>query len=215
MPSWNIHTAHVEWLLSEHTPAELGISDTNVFLFGNFVPDIYVGFMVPDTTYKINYLATHMADPSPVPLPHADRFRHNYLRRRQTDLCRGVWAHLMADYLYNFATREFLAAHDLQMGEQTRIKKQADFADFGRTLPIAMRVEATPELIQAGAEFPHYTILERDVRAAVDVANGIVEDNRIHHISGVPDYRMLDAEFFAATFHRVNDAIVEGLLALK
>ena len=39
MPSWNIHTAHVERLLREEGAAALGVVDVNAFLFGNFVPD--------------------------------------------------------------------------------------------------------------------------------------------------------------------------------
>ena len=44
MPSWNIHTAHVERLLREEGAARLGVRDVNAFLFGNFLPDIYVGY---------------------------------------------------------------------------------------------------------------------------------------------------------------------------
>ena len=53
MPSWNIHTAHVERLLREEGADALGVSDVNAFLFGNLAPDVYVGYMVPDTTYRI------------------------------------------------------------------------------------------------------------------------------------------------------------------
>ena len=55
MPSWNIHTAHVERLLREHGASELGIGDKDAFLMGNLLPDVYVGYMVPDATWRIDY----------------------------------------------------------------------------------------------------------------------------------------------------------------
>ena len=215
MPSWNIHTGHVERLLSERGAKDLGIQDPNVFLFGNFVPDVYVGYMVPNTTYKINYLDTHFAEPSSIPLPAADEFARKYFRRGTDDLKLGVWAHLTCDHIYNQATREYLEVLGLEPGEDIRIRKQADFADYGRTFPIELRVQATPELIRAGQNFAQYTLLERDVRAAVEVANGIVDDNHTHHIQGVPDYRLLTEDFFLETFERVNDALIAGLHGFK
>ena len=58
MPSWNIHTAHVERLLADCEPDDLGIEDVNAFLFGNYVPDIYLGFMVADITFHVDYCRT-------------------------------------------------------------------------------------------------------------------------------------------------------------
>ena len=55
MPSWNIHTAHVERLLREHGASELGIGDKDAFLMGNLLPDVYVGYMVPDASWRIDY----------------------------------------------------------------------------------------------------------------------------------------------------------------
>ena len=69
MPSWNVHTAHVERLFSDRSPQALGIRDANAFLFGNFVPDIYVGYMVREVTHTIDYRDTHFVDPSYVPEP--------------------------------------------------------------------------------------------------------------------------------------------------
>ena len=42
MPSWNIHIAHAEGLLEDGGPFAGVVRDRNAFLFGNFVPDIYV-----------------------------------------------------------------------------------------------------------------------------------------------------------------------------
>ncbi len=71
MPSWNIHTAHVERLLREHGASELGIDDKDAFLMGNLLPDVYVGYMVPDATWRIDYKLTHltMRPHSPPALP--------------------------------------------------------------------------------------------------------------------------------------------------
>ena len=55
MPSWNIHAAHVERLLREEETDALGIRDIGNFLFGNFLPDLYVGWMVPDVSHKLPY----------------------------------------------------------------------------------------------------------------------------------------------------------------
>ena len=63
MPSWNIHIAHVEATLrSVGDPSALGIGDQNAFLFGNFVPDINVGYMVKNPDRRIEYRVTHFAD---------------------------------------------------------------------------------------------------------------------------------------------------------
>ena len=59
MPSWNIHIAHAEGLLEDGGPFAGVVRDRNAFLFGNFVPDIYVGYMVPSVAEPIPYRVTH------------------------------------------------------------------------------------------------------------------------------------------------------------
>ena len=61
------------------------------------------------------------------------------------------------------------------------------------------------------AAFGPYSIGEKDVRAAVDVARGIVERNRAEHVDGEPSYRLLTAEFFAAAREEAHEAIAAGL----
>ena len=78
MPSWNVHIAHAEQLLSKHSPSELGISDVDAFMLGCLLPDIYVGYMVQPLTKKIPYRETHLADASRVPLPDYEAFAHSY-----------------------------------------------------------------------------------------------------------------------------------------
>ena len=214
MPSWNMHTAHVERLLAEEDPARLGVRDPNCFLFGNYVPDVYVGYMVPEPSHVIDYRVTHEAESDPIPVPRHRAFWDRFLARgHASDVTLGAWCHLVCDATYNQATRDLLAERGLGVTRETRVMKQGDFATFGRTLPISRRVEATDELLRQCAEFPHYPILAADVRAACAVACGIVEDNERRHIDGVPEYRLLDEAWFLDTFERVNALLLEGLRA--
>ena len=54
---------------------------------------IYVGYMVPDTTVRIDYKLTHLALREHIPLPRYDDFWRFYVARQErvTDLVRGVW----------------------------------------------------------------------------------------------------------------------------
>ena len=63
MPSWNIHIAHAEGLLAKDGPVARVVRDRNAFLFGNLIPDIYVGYMVPGIVHPIPYRVTHFAKP--------------------------------------------------------------------------------------------------------------------------------------------------------
>ena len=213
MPSWNIHTAHVERLLREEGAEALGVRDANAFLLGNLAPDIYVGYMVPDTTYRIDYKLTHQALREHIPLPRYDEFWRYYIAGRDDvpDVVLGAWAHLVADHVYNAHTRAYLATIGLEPGERARVGKQGDFALFGRTLDISLVPHVDEVLLDQCAEFPPYSILERDACAAVDVAVSIVEKNRAEHIDGTPDYQLLTAEFFETARQEAHDTIVCAL----
>lgn len=180
MPSWNIHTALVERILDDYDVAALGIADANIFLFGNYAPDIYVGFMVPDAKMRIDYCLTHVAKVSTIPIPDTDDFWDHYVVRRRPkteagmSLVLGVWAHLVADRFYNGRFREWSAKHAKLTGNALRIAKQSDFDLFGRALEISRLVEVTPELKDAAWKFIQYRILSEDVVRAVDVATTIV-----------------------------------------
>ena len=80
MPSWNIHIAHVQRLLHEQDARALGICDANAFLFGNLVPDVYVGYLVRPTSRTVPYRVTHFADPAFVPQPAYWEFWTRYAR---------------------------------------------------------------------------------------------------------------------------------------
>ena len=181
MPSWNIHTAHVERLLREHGTSELGIGDKDAFLMGNLLPDVYVGYMVPDATWRIDYKLTHLTMRDHIPLPRYQEFWDFYVERPEdygahcvTDVVRGAWCHLVCDHVYNAHTRAYLKELGVAPGEQARIKKQADFALFGRTLNIEMVPAVTNEVLDQCRSFPQYSVVEKDVRAASSVAASIV-----------------------------------------
>lgn len=210
MPSWNIHTAHVERLFERHRPHDLGIDDANAFLFGNYVPDIYVGFMIPETTFRINYCITHIADPNLIPIPDADRFWDDYLARRLPSdpsclsLTLGAWAHLVADRIYNGRFRTFWETHDTPEGEQLRIAKQGDFDLFGCSLGIESRVTPTPELLAAGQAFRPYSVLADEIHRTIEVMERIFAKN-------APDdkdaYQLLNREWMETTFDACEDRL--------
>ena len=79
MPSWNVHIAHAQRLLTECPPSSLGIRDTNAFLFGNLVPDVYVGYMLPHPSGILPYSLTHFADPCSIPVPREREFWDLYV----------------------------------------------------------------------------------------------------------------------------------------
>lgn len=80
MPSWNVHIAHAQRLLAQCTPASLGIRDVNSFVFGNLVPDVYVGYMLPNPSGILPYSLTHFADPCAIPVPREREFWDLYVQ---------------------------------------------------------------------------------------------------------------------------------------
>ena len=178
MPSWNIHTAHAERILADRR-ADAVIADGNAFLFGNYAPDIYVGFMVPDASFHIDYCLTHLAAVARIPLPEPDFFWDRYIAKRRpctsagVSLALGAWAHLVADRYYNGSFRAFCKVNDVPDGDELRLCKQADFDLFGRTLDVSSQVSANPELLKAAQAFVPYHIPPEDVMRSIDVATAI------------------------------------------
>ncbi len=217
MPSWNIHTAHAERILARCNPLDLGIEDANAFLFGNYVPDIYVGFMVPDATLHIDYCLTHLASLETIPVPDADLFWDNYISRRVAktpagrSLTLGAWAHLVADQVYNGRFRAFCYERDLAADEELRKRKQGDFDSFGHSLRISAHVEVTPELKDAAKRFWAYTILPDDVERTARSANAIVDAGAVQ---STYDHRpLLGRDWLTETFDACDERIVTWLKA--
>lgn len=94
MPSWNIHIAQTERLLDRGGAVARLVRDRNAFLFGNLVPDILVGYMVPGVERPIPYRVTHFATPEPIPKPREHEFWDAYVAplAADADLGRGAAA---------------------------------------------------------------------------------------------------------------------------
>ena len=219
MPSWNVHIAHVERLLAQEGAEALGIRDVNCFLYGNLLPDVYVGYLVHDLTREIKYVVTHVSEVEPIPVPDFGKFWERYVAdadgaRVCSDLTLGCWAHLVCDATYNAATREWLAAHGLVPGEEARIAKQSDFALFGRTLGISTCPVATEELRRQCAEFPQYEVDWQDVLASIEVARRTVEESGSPKTGNVLHFSLFTEEFFEKTTRACHERLKEGLLGL-
>lgn len=218
MPSWNIHTAHAEKLLADYGSEELGIGDANAFLFGNYVPDIYLGFMVESTTFRIDYCLTHMAEPNVTPVPDADRFWNLYVCRRpmppsKRSLALGAWAHLVADRFYNGRFRAYACKPGFPEGEELRACKQADFDTFGRSFALASRVRIDEGLFDAAASFRPYSILLEDVARTVAKADQIVAAHKVP--AEATAYRLIEPDWLKATFSLCDERLKVWLAAWK
>ncbi len=212
MPSWNVHIAHVERLLADAEPSTSAICDRDAFALGNLVPDVYVGYMVPDASRTIEYKLTHLADPLFIPAPDASLFYRTYVRgHKKNDVVLGAWCHLLCDHYYNLRTTEYIARIGVQPGDLTRQRKQADFALYGHTLDISLVPRLSDAVLEQCRAFEQYELDPDDMRRAVKAAASIVQDNQAHHIGDTPQYDLLNEEFFASTAHEVDDALREAL----
>ena len=213
MPSWNVHLAHAERLLTEVGAAALGVRDENAFLVGNVVPDIPVGFIVKEPKNQQRYTFTHLADKAPIPFPRAAEFWQTYIEGRGEvdDLTLGAWAHLATDRVYNLHTRAYLDAIHIEANDEARIGKQDDFALFGRTLKLSCSVCLNEALLGQTAAFKQYTLPEEDVAEAVRLCNFFVEENHREHLAELPELSLLTPGFFASAWQEAHETILTGL----
>lgn len=214
MPSWNVHIAHVERLLEDGDLCSPVVRNRDAFVLGNLIPDVYVGYMVPDVSRKIPYRDTHYANPDFVPTPDASRFYCTFVRgRTASELVVGTWCHLLCDHYYNLRTTQYIESIGVKAGDVTRRRKQADFDLYGRTYDISLVPTLDDEVLAQCAAFEQYELDASDMRRTVAAAKGIVRANQEHHVSGVPDYDLLTPEFFATTADEV-DAVLREAIAL-
>ena len=207
MPSWNIHIAQAERVFSQKGSVARTVRDRNAFLFGCFVPDIYVGYMVPAVELPIAYRITHPEPPS-VACAADTHVDAEAVAQSVFDLVLGTWLHLVADNLWNTRVNEFLDAIGGKPSEEFRIKKQDDFDLFGKALPIDSLPRVTPRLVAAAAAFPQYPIASDHVHDAIVVTHEIVRTN------GAPahaPYQLLTEDFFEITFAEVLDTTDRAL----
>ena len=211
MPSWNIHIAHAERLLADDRWESWHIRDANAFVFGNLVPDIYVGYMVPDPSKKIAYKDTHLAEADFIPTPDASTFFERYLREGDfSEVTLGAWCHLLCDHYYNLRTIEYIARIGVEPGTSTRIRKQADFDVFGRTHEISWQCSPYPALIAQCAAFEQYPIEAADVEKTCEAVRQVIAKNSAEHVE-TPTYDLLSKRFFHDTFCEVQDVLTRGL----
>lgn len=218
MPSWNIHTAHAERLLSEHGAARLGIRDVDAFLLGNLAPDVHVGYMVaPELlSRKIEYRETHFSKPSFVPEPAYWLFFERYGAEAHgpaADMVLGAWVHLVADHTYNVRSNNFLFDNHIEPGEDARIRKQGDFDVFGCSLRITRAPRPTMAATTQAMAFPQYAFTAGDVIAACESMEAIVAENAARRAKGLPGFRMFDEAFLTSAFEDAQRIMEEGLMA--
>ena len=220
MPSWNIQIAQAERLLSDVGARRLGVRDANAFVFGNLVPDVYVGYMVPNLDEKIDYCTTHFAEPDSIPCPRADEFWKTYIDAFDaegepvSDIVLGAWVHLAADGLWNSKVRAFARKNGLRPGEELRIRKQRDFDTFGRTFELRYRLRVDDRLLDAAECFPQYPVHADAVAKAVEVANDIAERNTLEPGEHAV-YDLLDERFFKETFEETIRLAERKLVSRK
>ncbi len=118
-------------------------------------------------------------------------------QRQLREFIVGIWCHLVCDHVYNAHTRAFLRAHHIPTGEDARIRKQADFDVYGRSLDMNRLPEASDELFAVAAAHPQYGFTHSDVEQTLQVIQRIAEENRQNSVS-CPQYQMLDTEFFSS-----------------
>ena len=83
-------------------------------------------------------------------------------QRQLREFIVGIWCHLVCDHVYNTHTRAFLRAHHIPTGEDARIRKQADFDVYGRSLDMNRLPEASDELFAVAAAHPQYGFTHSD-----------------------------------------------------
>lgn len=214
MPSWNIHAAITKDILESTDPVSLGIYDANAFKFGNLIPDIYVGYMVKDISHTLRYIQTHLTKPEHIPIPGADAFWNTYIAPCVSSggvnsMILGAWAHLQTDAVFNRAVRAFNASKGIIQGNETRIKKQADFHLYGNSLDMNISINPTPNLLKEAARFPHYAIDAHDVHAAIAAFEDAKRKSKTDPMTS--DYLLLSQEFLDNTLNSASNQVLDHL----
>lgn len=135
-------------------------------------------------------------------------------QRQLREFIVGIWCHLVCDHVYNSHTRAFLRAHHIPTGEDARIRKQADFDVYGRSLDMNRLPEASEELFAVAAAYPQYGFTHSDVEGTLRVLQHIAEENRNNRVSS-PQYQMLDTAFFSSAFKEAEDILLQGFMLQK
>lgn len=214
MPSWNIHTGLAEKILDSGQASQLGIRHEDSYLWGNLLPDLYVGYMVPAVGHTLRYVDTHYSQPVPIPIPDAQAFWNDWIEPAMAygpvdDMVLGTWAHLLADHHYNQRVRAYNAAHHIPSGDKTRIAKQGDFDLFGHSLGIHRTLDLTPQVLAEAARYPHYALDPPDLEACIAADKDIVAAAQKSPVS--QDYVLLSRQLIADVFDEITHDTQVGL----
>ena len=107
MPRWGIHLDIATKILDSNKTI-----DKNLFLFGNILPDIQVGYMVPDVSNIVKYDISHYELKNGTTM-YMNFYKSN-IDKMNEPIFMGYFTHLVADYCFN-----------------TRLKKQYIFNEQG------------------------------------------------------------------------------------
>ncbi len=220
MPSWNLHAYHTKELLDNQELALCERLDSEAFKVGNIAPDIYVGYMVNPTTCTIAYEVTHCAVPQIIPVPDHSRFFDEFIesvlrdRKVPDALVVGAWCHLITDAYYNARTREHLKSLGLEPCRELRIKKQADFALFGREVCPAMEIASSDVVFDQALRYPQYPIEAVDVERSIEVFNTIVQSDTAGHVASNETYQLFSRAWFEDVSCGVNEVLARSMTGL-
>lgn len=214
MPSWNIHASLTKEILNENDPASIGIADVNNFKFGNLLPDVYVGYMVKDVSHTLRYIQTHFTNPEHIPIPGSDIFWETYIAPYMSkggvdSLTLGTWAHLETDATFNRAVRAFNKEHGVEPGNETRIRKQADFHLFGNSLDMDITIEPTEHLFEAAQNFAQYPIKKGDVETSLKAFENVKAKSKAEPMTD--RYLLLSRRFMDDTLNAARQNVEKGL----
>ncbi len=219
MPSWNLHAYHTKNLLDNQELSLHEYLDPEAFKLGNIAPDIYVGYMVNPISKTLPYEDTHCSDTQEIPVPDPDRFWDTYIEpvvkegKVPDAVLVGVWLHLITDKNYNDATRSYIKTLGLHPCRDVRIRKQADFAAFGKSVCPDMEIKPTDEVFTEAKRFAQYPIEKEDAQRAIDVFNSIVREDS-HHVSQ-GDYQLLSQEWFDQVSSDVDAELLAAMKRVK
>lgn len=132
MPSWGIHFATAKRV------NELLKLDENQFLFGNILPDLPNGYLIPEIQFQKSYNETHYIDcgcdnylnlPK---IPNSNSFYNQYKTHFENAVIVGYYVHLLTDQYWN---TEFINRYvTLGVDVCFNTVKQLDFCLFEQYL---------------------------------------------------------------------------------
>ncbi len=220
MPSWNLHAYHTKNLLDNQELSLHDYLDPEAFKLGNIAPDIYVGYMVNPISKRLPYEVTHCADTQVIPVPNTERFYELYVEpafkkgKVPDALAIGAWLHLITDSHYNDSTRMFLKHLGLTPNTDLRIRKQADFARYGKIVCPEAQIVPNEETFRQAECFSQYPIEREDAQRAIDVFNNIVREDS-HHYESEDDYQLFNQKWFDQISADVDEELLRAMNRIK